>query len=244
VRPLHERDCVMATFVLVHGGWSGAHGFRGVRRLLQTEGHTVFTPSLTGIGERVHLVSPQVDLTTHVLDVVNTVLYEDLRDAILVGYSYGGAVVTGAVAHIGDRIRELVYLDAFVPSDGDTVSRLSGRDQDAIAIAGDAWLVPPPSRNYDDPAEAAWQTERRVPHPLRCFSEPVRVPKPIEEHLFGLTYIKATADPPDAPGGAEFWRAAAHAKASRRWRYREIATNHMVASNRPRELVAILLEIA
>jgi hypothetical protein len=152
--------------------------------------------------------------------------------------------VTGAVAHIGDRVRELVYLDAFVPSDGDTVSRLSGRDRDAIAIAGDAWLIPPPSRSYDDPDEAAWQTERRVPHPLRCFTEPVRVPKPIEEHLFGLTYIKATADPPDAPGGTEFWRAAAHAKASRRWRYREIATNHMVASNRPQELVAILLEIA
>jgi hypothetical protein len=76
----------MATYVLVHGGWSGAHGFRAVRRLLQREGHDVFTPSLTGIGERVHLVSPQVDLTTHVHDVVNVVLYEDLHDVVLLGF--------------------------------------------------------------------------------------------------------------------------------------------------------------
>jgi hypothetical protein len=84
----------MATYVLVHGAWSGAHGFRHVRRLLQTQGHEVFTPSLTGIGERVHLVSPQVDLTTHVHDVVNQVLYEDLDQIVLLGFSYGGMVVT------------------------------------------------------------------------------------------------------------------------------------------------------
>ncbi len=77
----------MATFVLVHGGWSGAHGWRTVRRLLAAAGHDVFTPSLTGIGERVHLASPQVDLTTHIHDVVNHILFEDLRDIVLVGYS-------------------------------------------------------------------------------------------------------------------------------------------------------------
>ncbi len=234
----------MATYVLVHGGWSGAHGFRKVRRLLQAEGHDVFTPSLTGIGERVHLVSPQVDLTTHIQDVVNVVLYEDLRETILTGFSYGGAVVTGAVASIADRIRELVYLDAFVPSDGDTVSGLSGREQPATTVVGEDWLVPPPARDYDDPDEAAWQSERRVPHPLRCFTEPVRLAKPLEQHSFGLTYIKASADSTDAPGGGAFCSAAAHAKASDRWRHREIATNHMVASNRPHELVAILLELA
>ncbi len=109
----------MATYVLVHGGWSGAHGFRHVRRMLHAAGHEVFTPSLTGIGERVHLVSPQVDLSTHIADVVNAVLYEDLDPIVLLGYSYGGAVVTGALRHIADRVRELVYLDAFVPEDGD-----------------------------------------------------------------------------------------------------------------------------
>ena len=86
----------MTTFVLVHGAWAGAHGWRAVRKLLAAEGHEVFTPSLTGIGERVHLASPQVDLTTHVNDVVNQIVFEDLRDIVLVGYSYGGVVVTGS----------------------------------------------------------------------------------------------------------------------------------------------------
>ena len=106
----------MAVFVLVHGAWGGAHGFRKVRGPLREAGHEVFTPSLTGIGERAHLTSPQVSLTTHIADVVNAVWYEDLSDIVLLGYSYGGAVVTGALEHIGDRVRHLVYLDAFVPA--------------------------------------------------------------------------------------------------------------------------------
>ena len=99
----------MTTYVLVHGAWGGAHGFRHVRRLLTAAGHETFTPSLTGIGERVHLASPQVGLSTHVDDVVNAVLYEDLDAIVLLGFSYGGMVVTGAVDSIGDRVRALVF---------------------------------------------------------------------------------------------------------------------------------------
>src|ERR1043165_9348736 len=116
----------MAIFVLVHGAWGGAHGFRKVRPLLRAAGHDVFTPSLTGIGERVHLTSPQVGLSTHISDVVNHVLYEDLDDIVLLGFSYGGMVVTGALEHIGTRVRHLVYLDAFVPGDGDSIRTLLG----------------------------------------------------------------------------------------------------------------------
>jgi pimeloyl-ACP methyl ester carboxylesterase len=238
------QDADAATYVLVHGGWSGAHGFRRVRRDLQTRGHRVFTPSLTGIGERVHLLSPQIDLTTHVQDVVNVVLYEDLRDVVLLGFSYGGAVVTGAVEHIGSRIRELVYLDAFVPGPGDTVAGLAGRDAVHGFGLGAEWLAPPPPRDFDDPDEAAWQNARRGEHPLRCFSEPVRLSVPLEEHSFGLTYIKATADTRDAPGGEAFWSAAERAQASDRWRYYEIDTTHMVASNQPEQLADILLALA
>lgn len=233
----------MATFVLVHGAWSGAHGWRTVRRLLAAAGHDVFTPSLTGIGERVHLVSPQVDLGTHVHDVVNHILFEDLRDVVLVGYSYGGAVVTAALEHLADRVRDLVYLDAFVPSDGQSVAGLSGRERPTSIVLAGEWLAPPPDRQYDDPQEAAWQNARRVPHPVRCFTDPVRVASPIEEYPFGLTYIKATADSRDAPGGNAFWDAAERAKASTRWQYHEIETNHMVASNRPEELAALLTAI-
>lgn len=233
-----------ATYVLVHGGWSGTHGFRRVRSTMQSQGHSVFTPSLTGIGERAHLLSPQIDLTTHIQDVVNVVLYEDLRDVVLLGFSYGGAVVTGTVEHISSRIRELVYLDAFVPKSGDTVASLAGRDAPHGIGLGAAWLAPPPPRHFDDPDEAAWQNARRGEHPLRCFSEPVRLSVPLEEHSFGLTYIKATADTRDAPGGEAFWAAAARAQTSDRWRYYEIETTHMVASNQPEQLADILLALA
>ena len=116
----------VAIFVLVHGAWGGAHGFRKVRGPLRAAGHEVFTPSLTGVGERVHLTSPQVCLTTHVTDVVNTVLYEDLHAIVLLGFSYGGFAITGALEHIGDRVRHLVYLDAFVPGDGDRAGATAG----------------------------------------------------------------------------------------------------------------------
>lgn len=233
----------MATFVLVHGAWSGAHGFRLVRPLLRDAGHDVFTPSLTGIGERVHLTSPQVDLTTHVRDVVNMVLYEDLHDIVLLGFSYGGCVVTGALDHIGDRVRHLVYLDAFVPDDGQSLFDVAGRGAAPPMAVGEEWLVTSPPRQFDDPAEAAFTIPRRTPHPVGCFTEPVRLARPLEEHGFTRTYIKATADAPDAPGAQAFWAAAARAQASPAWRHREVATNHMVPSNRPRELVELLLEV-
>src|SRR6476646_11659168 len=116
----------MARFVLVHGAWGGAHGFRHLRRLLSAERHEVSSPSLTGVGERVHLSSPLVGLGTHIRDVVNHVLYEDLDNIVLVGFSYGGFVVTGALEHIAERISHLVYLDAFVPGDGDSVVTVTG----------------------------------------------------------------------------------------------------------------------
>src|SRR5713226_3753400 len=174
----------MAVFVLVHGGWSGAHGFRAVRPPLRAAGHEVFTPSLTGIGERVHLTSPQVDLTTHIQDVVNVTLYEDLTDIALLGFSYGGFVVTGALEHIAHRVRHLVYLDAFVPNDGDTVFALAGRDGRSVIELGDEWLVAPPPREYDDPGEAAFANARRTPHPIGCFTEPVHLRQPLEDYPF------------------------------------------------------------
>ena len=233
----------MATFVLVHGAWGGAHGFRKDRGPLWRAGHEVFTPSLTGIGERAHLTSPQVCLTTHVTDVVNTVLYEDLRDIVLLGFSYGGFVVNGALAHIGDRVRHLVYLDAFVPGDGDRVDTLAGRaDGRGLIELGADWLVAPMPRELDDPAEAAWADLRRTPQPVGCFTEPVRLVRPLEDYPFTRTYIKATGEPGPQAGGP-FWAAADRARHSPAWRYREVATNHMIPSNRPDDLVRLLLEL-
>jgi len=233
----------MTIFVLVHGAWGGAHGFRRVRGPLREAGHEVFTPSLTGIGERAHLTSPQVGLTTHVTDVVNTVLYEDLRDIVLLGYSYGGFVVTGALEHIGDRVAHLVYLDAFVPGDGETVDDQTGMSGHGVIGFGLDWLVPPLPREFDDPDEAAWANPRRTPHPARCFTEPVRLRRALEDYPFTRTYIKATGEP-RPEGGGPFWGAADCARRSPAWRYREIATNHMIPSNRPGDLARLLLELA
>jgi pimeloyl-ACP methyl ester carboxylesterase len=234
----------MAVFVLVHGAWGGAHGFRKIRGPLRETGHEVFTPSLTGIGERAHLTSPQVCLTTHITDVVNTVLYEDLRDIVLLGFSYGGFVITGALAHIGGRVRHLVYLDAFVPGDGESAAGLTGIGAGRDVIELDAeWLVAPLDREFDDPAEAAWAAVRRTWQPVRCFTEPVRLPRPLEDYPFTRTYIKATGEPRPEPAGP-FWAAADWARRSPAWRYREVATNHMIASNRPDDLARLLLELA
>jgi pimeloyl-ACP methyl ester carboxylesterase len=233
----------MATFVLVHGAWGGAHGFRHVRRLLSAAGHEVFTPSLTGLGERVHLVSPQVDLGTHVTDVVNQVLYEDLDPIVLLGFSYGGMVVTGTLDAIGDRVRSLVYLDAFVPRDGQSLDELVGAPARRPRQPGDPWLVDGPQRPYDDPAEAAFSAPRRTPHPVACFSQPVRLSRPLEEWPFTRTYVRATAEEPGVPPNAAFEAAAARAEGSEAWDYREIDTTHLVAQNRPRELTELLLRL-
>lgn len=234
----------MATFVLVHGAFGGAHGWHRVRPQLWALGHPTFTPSLTGIGERAHLTSPQVTLSTHIQDVVNCVEYEDLRDIVLVGFSYGGMVVTGAVDHIADRIAHLVYLDAALPRDGESARQVGG-DVPSIAYRmGQDWLVKGPPRVYDDPAEGAWSGPRRSDHPLGCFIEPVRLARPLEEHAFTRTYIKATADRP--PAGTPLtgsWRNAERTRNDPAWRYREIETTHMVPQNRPDDLVRLLLEV-
>src|SRR5580692_11095103 len=133
----------MTTIVLVHGAWGGSYGFKYVREPLRAAGHEVFTPSLTGIGERAHLASPQVNLTTHITDVANTILYEDLTDIVLLGYSYGGMVVTGALEYVGDRVAHLVYLDAFLPADGESLNNLSGARRGYTGVGpGVAWQLP------------------------------------------------------------------------------------------------------
>jgi pimeloyl-ACP methyl ester carboxylesterase len=233
----------MSTFVLVHGAWGGSYGFRKIRGPLWRAGHEVFTPSLTGIGERRHLTSPQVGLTTHITDVVNTILYEDLREIVLLGFSYGGLVVTGALEHIGDRVQHLVYLDAFLPGDGESLYAITrGETGPGVIQLGSEWLVPPQPRELDDPAEKVWADARRTPHPVGCFTEPVRLLCPLEDYPFTRTYIKATGEPRPEFGGP-FWAAADRVRQSPAWRYREIATNHLIALNRPAELVRMLLDL-
>lgn len=233
------------TFLLVHGAWGGAWGFRKLRPLLTAAGHEVFTPSLTGIGAREHLATPEVGLSTHIADVVNTAHYEDLQNIVLLGFSYGGMVVTGALAELADRVDHLVYLDAFVPADGDSVGSLTGIGTDSSSgdNAGDdadSWTIPPLPRNLGDAAETEWANERRSPQPVKTFSEPVSVAAPLESYDFTRTYIKATADENENPE-SPFWKAAAMAQAADAWQYHEVACNHMVPFMKPQALADILL---
>ena len=195
-------------FVLVHGAWGGAHTWRAVRPLLWQAGHEVITPSLTGIGERAHLTGPHVDLSVHIEDVVNAVLYEDATEIVLVGFSYGGMVVTGALAHIADRVRELVYLDAFVPADGEALVDLTGaagqRGQRPTITLGDAWLVPPRDRDFDDPSEAAFAKQRRTPQPARTFTEHVHLPMVLESTRSDEPTSRRSVTPAARPAATRF----------------------------------------
>src|SRR5689334_5875269 len=111
----------MATFVVAHGAWSAGWAWKKVRPLLRARGHEIFTPTYTGIGERAHLAHKDIDLDTHIRDVIGVLEYEDLRNVILVGHSYGGMVATGVADRASERIAQLVYLDAFAPRDGESL---------------------------------------------------------------------------------------------------------------------------
>ena len=164
----------MATFVIVHGAFGGGWEWREVARLLQAEGHEVVRPTLTGLGARSHLATATVDLEAHVEDVVQHLEFDDLRDVVLVGHSYGGMVVTGAADRVPERIERIVYVDAFVPQDGESLFDLAGPEVTGF-LRGSAvdGLVPPPG---DTPAQyPAWYVERSRPHPLACFEKPIRL---------------------------------------------------------------------
>jgi pimeloyl-ACP methyl ester carboxylesterase len=155
------------TYVIVHGAWGGSWAFKEVDSLLTEKECIVYRPSLTGLGERVHLASKDVGLTTHINDVVNMILFEDLRNVTLVGHSYGGMVITGVADSLPGRITKLIYLDAFVPDDGDNVIRLAGSRVEAFKKMNvNGYLIP------------AWVPAGKlppndVPHPFKTFTDKI-----------------------------------------------------------------------
>lgn len=138
----------MATFVLVHGSFGGGWVWAAVAARLRAAGHAVFAPTLTGLGERIHLAHPGVDLATHVADVANVLAYEDLAGVVLVGWSYGGMAATGAADRAPARVARLVYVDAAAPEDGQCVFDIAGPEaremlEAAAEREGDGWRIPP-----------------------------------------------------------------------------------------------------
>ena len=163
----------MATYVLVHGAWHGGWCWKRVAPLLRAAGHEVYTytPTLTGLGERAHLLSRDIDLDTHITDIVNVLAYEELTDVVLVGHSYGGMVIAGVADRVPERVAHLVYLDAFVPRDGQAVHDIFSPEfaahLQALALAeGDGWRIPaPPAASYGVTAAAdlAWVAAKTSP---------------------------------------------------------------------------------
>jgi pimeloyl-ACP methyl ester carboxylesterase len=226
----------MATFVLIHGGWDGGWAWRESARELQAAGHDVFTPTLTGSGERVHLASPEVGLHTHIYDIVNVLHYENLTEVILVGASYGGMVITGVAEQVPERIAQLIYLDAFVPQHGQSLNTIIGPEL-AAAFAqvaqhqGDGWRVP------HTPPDA----DRRTDLLIKVAEHAVDITNPAAARL-KHTYVLFTDKSQD-----DFLKPLMEAMAARAraqgWSYREMPFPHFPLLDRPHEVAQLLLDL-
>jgi pimeloyl-ACP methyl ester carboxylesterase len=232
------------TYVLVHGAWHGSWCWKRVRKSLQDAGHQVFTPTLTGVGERSHLNSPVVNLSTHIADVVNLLRWEDLSDVILCGHSYGGNVITGVADQAPERIRTVVYVDAFVPEDGECVfDLLSPRRAQQMRLqaqtVGAGWSVPPiPSERFNvNLGDAAWVNAQCTSQSIASFEEHIRLNR-VPSHTHDATHIWATGWD-NSP-----FRAAHERAKAKGWKSRTIACGHEVMFDRPDELTDMLLEFA
>ncbi len=241
----------MATFVFVHPAWFGGWCWNKVAARLRSRGHEVYAPTLTGLGERTHLARPDTGLSTHIADVVSVVAFEDLTDIVLVGTSSGGTVITGVADQIPDRIGALVYLDAFVPSNGQSTRDLLPPERQAafdtlVETEGDGWLLPrfaPPRWpvivrdmwQIDDETDVAWVLARLRPTPYRHFTEAVQVANSDQDAVHRV-YVRCPRNP------APFDVFAAAARSDPDWTYREIDTPHISYVTHPDEVTAVLLE--
>ena len=217
------------TFVLVHGAWGGGWDWRPVSDILTSRGHRVLRVTLTGLGERSHLATASVGLDTHILDVVNTILFEDLRDVTLVGHSYGGMVITGVADRVPDRIGRIVYVDAFVPENGDSVMMLRGSagGKPPGDYRGD-FIVP----NWVKPGTAP---PTDVPQPLKTFTDPIALTSPARERI-PTSYI-LTVDAGATTDAFDPFAARAKAKG---WPVHTLAADHNAQRSARQELCALL----
>jgi len=237
----------MTTFVLVHGGWGGGWEWRTVARLLASHGHEAFTPTLTGLGERSHLGGPAVDLSTHVLDVSAVLEMEDLRDVALCGQSYGGMVIGPVADRLANRISHVIYIDAFVPRDGESTLDLvppefANRLRTLAAEQGGGWRVPLPFDVGTAESETSSElgrgyAERLTDQPLGTFTAPARLTGKAD----GLphTYIRCIRhDEFDEAVFAPSLRRAREAG----WRIRDVDSPHDAQIYAPQALVDLLEE--
>lgn len=221
------------TIVFVHGAWGGGWDYKTMESLLENEGYIVYRPTLTGQGEREHLNGPDVNLDTHIMDILNVIKFEELNDIILVGHSYGGMVITGVTDRIPEKIKHIVYVDAMLPEDGESVFSLSSNEQNKMILElanskGNGYSIPPYWEDFG----------KDVPHPLETFRQPIKLGNPETENI-PATYI-LTIEP-----GQETDRFSKYAERAkeRNWNYFELPTGHNAQRTMPNEYTKILMDI-
>lgn len=238
----------MATFVLVHGGWHGGWCWKRVTPHLQSANHTVYTPTLTGLGERCHLATPEVNLSTHIQDILNVLIYEDLTNVVLVGHSYSGMVITGVADRAPERVSRLVYLDAFVPEDGQSVVDIlrppSSQAPSPQVVLVDGWKAPYPYRErpfgITAPTDVAWVLDKITPQPINTATEPIHFTNGGAPTI-PRTYIYLRP-PGEQPRETEFVWFAERARTQPGWTYDELVSGHDAMIIMPGALAAILLK--
>lgn len=230
--------------VLVHGAWHGGWGWKRLAPLLRGAGHEVLTPTLTGLGERTHLGGPQVNLETHIRDVLGVLEAEELENVMLLGHSYGGMVITGAADRAPQRIARLVYLDAFVPEDDRSlmdyvVPERGARFREEGERTGTVSPPPPSLWGVTDPADAAWGARRDRPHPYASMWQPLRLANAAALARIPKAFIYCSS-----PATGSFDQFAERYRNDPQWRFFELATGHDAMILVPEKLAAVLLELA
>lgn len=230
--------------VLVAGGWQGSWSWQKVTPLLSAAGHRVYTPTLTGLGDRAHLSRPEIDLEMHIQDVLAFLEMEDLQNVVLVGHSYAGFVISAVAERARARLHSLVYLDAFIPEAGKRVVDylLPVERRQAIIEAGrqSGYVNPIPltALGVTDEGDLAWANPRLVKQPFGTFDQPIQLAEPAASGL-PRSFIACT----NPPSGS-FGQFAAQVKQDPSWRYHELATGHQAMMTMPRELAKLLRQLA
>ena len=221
------------TFVVVHGATAGGWEWKRTARFLTDDGHTVYRVTLTGLGERMHLASPDINLETHINDVVNLIRFEDLHDVVLTGHSYGGMVITGVMDRIPERLRHVVFLDAAVPEDGMSLYDLFGGPRAGATVVDGMMQVPW--------VKAGTPPPHNVPQSIKCFNQPVTYRNPLAKAL-PVTYVAFVPKDKSATERAatdKSWQRAV----ARGWTIRTFPGGHVAQQEDPRG-VATLIESA
>jgi pimeloyl-ACP methyl ester carboxylesterase len=231
----------MSTFVLIHGAWHGAWCWKHVRKTLAAQGHEVFAPTLTGLADRVHTLNPSVSWSTHLTDILNLFQWEQLDDVVLVGHSYGGALIRMVADRIPQKIRSLVFVDAFVPDNGRSLNSYATEFAEQFRTLardhGDGWKIPPvPPEVFNvNPADHALYHANVTPHPLASFEDPFEVAHPTIS-VAKIAYVYAS----DFPGSPfTDFRQTAVAKG---WCVLDLKGGHDLMLDQPEALTQILLE--